>query len=102
MPYFRSYYNIVEILEWYQPAIGALLWITNVRLDISFAVSTMAQFASNPTPAHVSVVKELRITLFATAIVTIQNCTGMWIVTGVVVSRHFVLQQVISSSKMGV
>lgn len=48
-----------EILEWCQPAIGALLWITNVRLDISFAVSTMAQFASYPTPAHVSAVKRI-------------------------------------------
>lgn len=48
-----------EILEWYLPAIGALLWITNVRLDISFAFSTMAQIASNPTPAHVSAVKRI-------------------------------------------
>ncbi len=48
-----------EILEWYQPAIGVLLWITNVRLDILFAVSTFAQFASNPTPAHMSTVKQI-------------------------------------------
>ncbi len=48
-----------EILEWYQPAIGALLRIINVRLDISFAVSTIAQISSNSTPLHVSEVKQM-------------------------------------------
>lgn len=36
-----------------------LLWITNIRLDISFAVSIIAQFVSNPNPAHISVVKQI-------------------------------------------
>ncbi len=34
---------------------------------------------------------KLRITLFDMAIVTIQNCTDMSTVVGIVVNRHFVL-----------
>lgn len=49
----------LEILEWYQLAIGALLWIINVKLDISFTIFTMAQFTSNPTLTHILTIKRI-------------------------------------------
>lgn len=33
--------------------------MTNVRLEIPFAVSTMTQFACNTTPAYMSIVKKI-------------------------------------------
>ena len=44
----------------YQEAVGALNWAAlATRPDIAFAVSTMAQFASNPGPAHWDAVKRI-------------------------------------------
>jgi hypothetical protein len=44
----------------YREAVGALNWAAlATRPDISFAVSTMARFASNPGPAHWEAIKRI-------------------------------------------
>lgn len=48
-----------KILEWYQPTVSTLLWITNIKLDISFVDFIIAHLASNPTLAYVLTIKQI-------------------------------------------
>ena len=47
-------------ITWFQQVVGSLMYaMTETRFDIAYAVSTVSQFASNPTPEHVAAVKRI-------------------------------------------
>jgi Reverse transcriptase (RNA-dependent DNA polymerase) len=47
-------------IKLYQQMIGSLLYVqVGTRLDISFPVSRLAQYASNPSPQHIGLVKHM-------------------------------------------
>ena len=55
-----SYQADSSIITWYQQSVGSLMYaMTETRFYIAFAVSTVSQFANNPSPEDVSAVKRI-------------------------------------------
>ena len=53
-----SYQADSSIITWYQQSVGSLIYaMTKTRFNIAFPVSTVSQFANNPSPKYVSAVK---------------------------------------------
>lgn len=48
-----------EDIHWYQSAVGALLYLTNTRPDLSYVVGLLCRFISQPTVEHVNLVKRV-------------------------------------------
>lgn len=56
----KEYQANNSTITWYQQAVDSLIYaMTKTRFNIAYAVSTVSQFASNPTPAHVVAVKQI-------------------------------------------
>lgn len=56
----KGYQADSSTITWYQQAVGSLMYaMTETRFDIAYAVSTVSQFASNPTSDHVAAVKRI-------------------------------------------
>ena len=43
----------------YRQMIGSLMYLTNMRLDIFFAMNTLSQFLTNPRHVHLIVAKHI-------------------------------------------
>lgn len=55
-----SYCANPSTITWYQQLVGSLMYaMTETRFDITFAISTVSQFANNPGPEHVVAVKRI-------------------------------------------
>ena len=56
----KGYQADNSTITWYQQAVGSLMYaMMETRFDIAYAVSTVSQFASNPTPEHAAAVKRI-------------------------------------------
>ncbi|WP_375449353.1 reverse transcriptase domain-containing protein [uncultured Nostoc sp.] len=56
----KEYQADSSTITWYQQAIRSLMYaMTETRFDIAYAMSTVSQFASNPTSDHVAAVKRI-------------------------------------------
>ncbi len=56
----KGYQADNSTITWYQQAVGSLMYaMTEMRFDIAYTMSTVSQFASNPTTQYVAEVKQI-------------------------------------------